>query len=244
MAAAIIDLIVPPRCAMCGGELDQDRSLAALCHGCRGDLTATTPEPRCRRCAAVLTTGDRLQPKERCYNCRDDLPRFDAALALGSYDGRLRDALLKMKSTGAEHLSQALGSLVSECRAEALAGLKADLVVPVPLHWRRRWSHGTNSAELLAAAIGQGLGAPIAARLIARSRATRPHANLTKTQRASNVRGAFFVRDRLAVAGKRVLLVDDILTTGATCNELARALKEAGADWVGVVAAAKTQSEP
>lgn len=112
------------------------------------------------------------------------------------------------------------------------------LVVPVPMHWRRRWVRGVNSPEILAAALGRTVGAPAADHLAICSRFTRLQRELSPRARKINVHGAFRVREHGCLQGARVVLVDDVFTTGATCGELAKTLKQAGASavWAAVLA--------
>jgi ComF family protein len=114
-----------------------------------------------------------------------------------------------------------------------------DLVVPMPLHWFRRWRRGFNQSELLAREVSRRLGLPMAAGVLARRRHAPPQSGLSSAARRRNVAGLFSVKDRLEVEGRRVLLVDDVLTTGATAQSAARALKSAGAAQVVVLTLAR-----
>lgn len=126
------------------------------------------------------------------------------------------------------------------CMSLALPREQAfDAVVPAPLHWFRQWRRGYNQAELLAREVSRRTGVPLI-RALRRRRATRTQAGLTGAKRRANVAGAFAVRQRAFVKGKRVLLVDDVLTTGATVNACAAALKRAGATYVAVLTLART----
>jgi ComF family protein len=114
-----------------------------------------------------------------------------------------------------------------------------DLIVPMPLHWTRRWQRGFNQAHLLAREISRRWNAPIRG-IVRRRRATQPQAGLTNAKRRSNVEGAFKIKPGVRLDGMRVLLVDDVLTTGATASACARVLKRAGARQVTVLAVART----
>ncbi len=154
---------------------------------------------------------------------------FDAALALGSYDGAIKDLCLQLKHERNAWLAPWLVDLLVEGRREAISRLPADaLVVPVPLHWWRHWRRGYNQAEVLARGLARRLGLRIH-RPLRRVKATPKLALKTATERGQVMHKAFRARSRPQLKGRTVLLVDDILTTGATCGEAAKELKRAGA---------------
>jgi ComF family protein len=165
---------------------------------------------------------------------------FDETVALGRYEGLLRDWLLEMKVGRGDSLTLAIAELVWRQNAERLIATRPDVVVPVPMHWRRRWMRGTNSAAVLAERLSQRLRAPLATDLLRRTRHTPPQFSVPPSQRLANVRNAFQVRPGYHFEEARVLLVDDILTTGSTCSAASRALKKAGAAHVAVAVAART----
>jgi ComF family protein len=174
-----------------------------------------------------------------CARCRGRKLWFDETIAAGLYSGRLRELLLRMKRVEGDDLSLAIGQLVWQQCGQRLGAALPDVVVPVPLHWRRRLAHRTNSAAILGEVLAGCLRRPLAGRLLRRLRHTKPQASVTPTQRWENVRHAFSVRRAYHLNEAHVLLVDDILTTGATCSEAARALRKAGAARVTVVVAAR-----
>jgi predicted amidophosphoribosyltransferase len=144
-----------------------------------------------------------------------------------------------MKQAEGDALSLAIGRLIWHFRGERLKALGADVVAPIPLHWRRRIAHRTNSAGMLAEVVASKLGVPRADGLLRRTRATHRQFDLTRPQRWENVRKAFAVRAGHHLRDAHVLLVDDIMTTGATCSDAARALRSAGAARVTVLVAAR-----
>lgn len=146
-----------------------------------------------------------------------------------------------MKRPSQESLSAAMGRLLALRRRSQLAGLRADLIVPVPMFWSRRLGRGTNSPDIMAGALGRCLGMPLGRRVLSRRRNTLPQASLSPKERFQNVRGAFRARAGYRLDGLRVLLVDDILTTGATCSEAAKMLKQAGATMVAAAVIARAQ---
>jgi ComF family protein len=109
------------------------------------------------------------------------------------------------------------------------------MLVPVPLHWWRRWARGYNQSEAIAEGLSDSLGIPVRSGVLKRIRWTKKQAELSATQRYENIHGAFAIRDTEGIRGKRIALVDDVLTTGGTLSECARILRQAGAKWVGAL---------
>lgn len=233
---ALVDLVFPPRCAACWRPLAAGRR-PMLCATCRARLTADRAE-RCPLCAA--DQSGELEG-EFCVHCYGKGLRFDSALTLGGYQDELREAVLQTKRPRHEPLAQALAEVVWQRHAEQFRAWQIDSVAPIPMHWRRRLSRGVNCPHVLAETLSRRLGVPHEGRALRRRRATREQFHLEQDQRRRNVRGAFVVRQPLRWLGRRVLLVDDILTTGATCSEAARMLKRAGAAWVAVAVVARAQ---
>ena len=154
---------------------------------------------------------------------------------MGPYEGIRREIILKLKHSRSEGLAEIVGELWVQERIESVRNCGIGAVVPVPLHWRRRWSRGYNQSEVLAAAWSLVLEAPLRRHWLRRSRPTALQTTLTPTARQENVRGAFRAARDSRLRGATVLLVDDVLTTGATASEAAKALKRAGAASVIVV---------
>jgi ComF family protein len=190
----------------------------------RSVLTAKSACPRC-----AMQVGPFADLQEGCSQCRGRSLGFDAALAFGSYEGAIKDLCLQLKVEQNAWLAPWLGDLLVEGRCEAISQLPADAwVVPVPLHWWRHWRRGYNQAEVLARDLAKRLGLPIH-RPLRRIKATPRLASMGITARGQVLHKAFRVRSNPHLKGRTVLLVDDILTTGATCGEAARELKRAGA---------------
>lgn len=160
---------------------------------------------------------------------------FDAVLSFGEYEGVLRKLIHLFKYSRISPLAPRLGALMSRALPR---DARFDLLVPMPLHWRRRWRRGFNQSELLARALSQRTGIPVV-NAVRRRKSTPAQAGLTGAQRRVNVTGAFAVKKREFVEGRNVLLVDDVLTTGATANACAAALKRAGAGRVTVLTLAR-----
>jgi predicted amidophosphoribosyltransferase len=174
-----------------------------------------------------------------CYRCRGRKIWFDATIALGHYDGLLRDIVLRMKDAPGDALSLAMGRVLVNERRTQLAEIDPDVVAPIPSHWRRRIVHQTNSAAILAEVVAGDLRRPLAERLLRRRRHTKRQSDVNPSERWRNVRSAFAVRAGYHLRAAHVLLVDDVLTTGATCSEAARALRKAGAARVTVAVIAR-----
>ena len=206
---------------------------------CRNCLRAPQPleaEFFCVSCRTPFVNAFPLDEEGRCALCRAGLRGFDAAYCFGSYEGTLRELIHLYKYAGIETLSLPLADLL----ASALPlEERFDAVIPVPLHWRKKWHRGFNQAELLARAIARRRGIPMV-RALGRVRFTKTQAGLSNTDRRKNVAAAFRCRRAAeTLRGKRVLLIDDVMTTGATAAACARALKQAGADRVVLATVAR-----
>ena len=172
-----------------------------------------------------------------CGGCARAPPSWDQARAVLRYDKNSRRLVLGLKHGDRTHAAAAFGQWMHRAGGDVLAG--ADLLVPVPLHWTRLFQRRYNQAALLAQAVRAAGGPEVAADWLIRRRRTPMQGHLGPAARERNVRGAFAVRARRSVAGKRVVIVDDVLTTGATVAECARVLKRAGATSVGVLTLAR-----
>ena len=183
----------------------------------------------------VFRTPHPLDEEGRCGLCRRGLNPFDAVYSFGFYEGALRDLVHLFKYGRVASLAEPLGEMMLRVlpRHEAF-----DLIVPMPMHWWRRWQRGFNQAELLARRIARSTGVPVKNPL--RRRATAPQAGLSHARRRANVAGAFRVKPRVRLDGRRILLVDDVFTTGATAGACAATLKKAGAARVVVLSLART----
>jgi ComF family protein len=175
-----------------------------------------------------------------CPNCKDRDFRFHAALRLGPYDGKLREAILKIKHVAAADLADSLGRLLADHQEERLVNEAIEAVVPIPLHWWRQLQRGYNQSNSLARPIAARLGLPLRSRWLRRRRCTPHQMGRTLTARQANVHGAFQAVGQ-GMRGKTVLLVDDVMTTGSTCSEAARALRQAGTKRVIVAVLARSE---
>ena len=193
-------------------------------------------EYACAACHTPFVSAHPLDAQGLCMLCRRDLPGYDAAFSYGFYDGPLRRLIHLFKFERVDSLAAPLGKYL----ARALpVDCQFDVVVPMPLHWFRRWQRGFNQSELLAGQVARRLGLPVSGNVLGRSRHAAPQSGLSSAARRRNVAGLFEVADRRLIEGRRVLLVDDVLTTGATAQTAARALKRAGAAQVTVLTLAR-----
>ena len=228
-----LSVIYPPTCIGCGGATGEAH---ALCARCWSDIRFIE-RPYCERLGTPFAVDlgiPLLSP-----GAIADPPVFDRARAVARYDDVARKLVHRLKYGDRLELARALGAMMARSGAELLGD--ADVIVPVPLHRRRLWWRRFNQAMALASVIGKGSGIPCDPFLLARVKATKPQVGLTKAQRGENLQGAFRVpaEARPRLQGKRVLLVDDVLTTGATANAASRALLRGGARAVDVLAFAR-----
>jgi ComF family protein len=237
LAGPGLTLLYPTRCVCCDMELPEMPDALPLCRQCQTDLGPET-WTGCPRCGVA---GEKAVSGKGCKQCRKTTLKTDSTVPLGVYKDHLRAAVLRMKRPNCDSLSAGVGKLFAHRRNAELRALNADFLVPVPMHWSRRLRRGTNSPEIVARSVAVHLRIPVRGRMLVRSRNTLPQQDLTPAQRLSNVRGAFRIRPTSRLEGARVLLVDDILTTGATCSEAARMLKRAGAAMVAAVVVARTK---
>jgi ComF family protein len=220
---AALMALFPARCLGCG------RRGAAFCSACWADLPRLRP-PLCPRCSRPERSGT------RCRDCQRAGPALTAVRAACVYGGPVGLAVRRLKYSQERHLVEPLAALLQESLESR--PIAVDALVPVPLDAARGRDRGYNQATLLAAPVASALGVALAPGWLRRTRATRPQVGLSGRERRANVRGAFACPEPAAVAERRVLLVDDVMTTGATLEACAEALVAAGAAGVwGLVVA-------
>ena len=228
-----LDAVLPPRCLKCGDILGGEN---ALCSSCWQKLSWLSP-PCCACCGQPFHFES--APGSLCGACLIKRPTYARARAVFRYDDDSRDLILGFKHADRTELAPSLARWMARSGADLIADCA--LIVPVPLHWTRLAMRRFNQAGLLAQAIGKLSGRPVAPQALNRRRATRSQGHLGRLARRRNVQGAMAVTARLAprVANCRILLVDDVITTGATVETAAKALISAGAAAVDVLALAK-----
>jgi ComF family protein len=229
----VLDAVLPPRCPGCGIIVDQP---AAVCGSCWSGI-AFIVEPLCQRCGRPFEYN--VADRSICGRCIAEAPTYDRARAAVLYDDASRGLLLRFKHGDGLHLVPLFGIWLTRSGAALLA--EADLLIPVPLHRARLFARRYNQAALLALEVGRRAGLPVDVLGLVRARRTPSQGTRTRAGRERNVRGAFQVSSSLLekIKGKRVLLIDDVLTSGATVNACARVLGRAGASKVDVLTIAR-----
>lgn len=234
----------PGECRLCGEALINISRLP-VCETCLEGVKPLTGS-FCSVCGEQIFVFSQPDTPSICGMCRRAAPSFARAVAFGSYDGALRGLLHLLKyeqvRPAADLLGQCLATTIQRLEP-AFAGAPL-LLVPVPLHSGKRRQRGFNQAELIARSAlnhlaARGMTLEINTRLLKRQRATSSQTGLTRHQRRANLRGAFSLKDRAAIAGRDILVVDDVFTTGTTVSECARLLVRAGAKRVFVATVAR-----
>lgn len=231
----VLDLLYPPRCAFCDKDLESAVA-PLLCDLCRQQL-APPAIPRCPMCGAA-TPGAPVA--SGCRRCKDRKFEFRGVACLGAYEAELQKAVLRTKSHRQDRLARELTELLWLRTGAEIANGRPEVVAPMPMHWTRRIRRGTNSSETIAEVLAASLGVP-ALPLLRRVRRTQRQGSLPRDERFRNVKKAFGMRRGCRCAGARVLLVDDIMTTGATCGEAAKVLRQAGAVEIAVAVLARAE---
>ena len=165
----------------------------------------------------------------KCPQCRNEKYAFTAVRSLGFYDKEVRLAVLKIKHDTWEHLAIACGRRMATLLGDEPFPERPELIAPIPMHWLKRLMRGTSAAETLARSLASAVQLPLAADLLHCRKYTQTQSSLTGPERKQNVKGAFAASRSYDVSGARILLVDDVITTGATCDSAANALLKAGA---------------
>jgi ComF family protein len=227
----VLDALLPPQCLACDTAVDEPGSLCAVCFG---RFTFITP-PYCHVCGLPFETA--IDDDAICGACLRDRPAFRHARAVFVYRDHGRDLVLKLKHADRTDAAVHLAAWMVRVGGELIR--EADLLVPVPMHWRRLWLRTYNQAALLANTTAALARRPCGPDVLARRKPTRTQGGLNRAGRRLNVAGAFAVRRPEAVQGKNLLLVDDVLTTGATADACARSLLRAGAARVDVLVLAR-----
>lgn len=231
-------LLLPASCLSCGRSLPGSAPLG-LCAACHGRL-APLPRRACAVCGLPLAAAD-PPPGYACGACREQPPQFDRLLAAWAYQEPLDAVVRGLKFRRLDYLGRHLAEGIAGALGEELAGF--DAVIPVPLHWRRHLARGYNQAEGIARPLAARLGLPCLSAL-SRRRPTPRQTSLGRDERLGNLRRAFEIRDPRRARGLRLLLVDDVATTGATLDAAAAVLRRAGAASVTAVVAGRTLRLP
>jgi len=243
IAQGVFTALFPSDCRLCSTPLTNISRLP-VCPSC---LLAMTPlgGVTCEICGERMREGHSASENQICPACQESRPHFAKAAAYGAYDDGLRDLIHLLKYERVVPAAVVLGRMLSEAIQKLGPAADSILVVPVPLHRSKRRERGFNQAELIvrAALKNCAFRSDLGVDVLERTRLTVSQIGLTRPQRVENIRGAFRVRHADKVAGRKVLLVDDVLTTGTTASECARILRKAGAEEVWVATVARTLKE-
>lgn len=219
--------LIPETCILCS----ENSGHGPICRACRDELPRL--ENGCSRCAEpMMVPGEFL-----CGRCQNTPPAFDHVYSPWLYQDEVAALIRNLKFKHRLYIARALGTLLGEYLSHALH-CQPDAIVPIPMHYRRLRARGFNQAVELARFTGATLDIPINARALLRTRATDPQPGQNPSQRHENVRNAFALHKRWEPP-PTILLLDDVMTTGATANAAAKALKQRGAEEVIVAAVAR-----
>jgi len=233
VALTILEFFLPRLCVFCGVPVGV-AAPTAVCPACEGQIHWTA-SPLCPRCGVVFVS--REGEDHLCHDCQKDPPPFKRARAAALYDGPAADAIRRFKYSRRLDYLPVMQHWLTKPHCLELAAA-ADLIVPVPLHGKRLKERGFNQAVLLARAFTQ---LPLSLQALVRVRHTAPQAGLKPHERRDNVRRAFQVPQPELIQDKKILLIDDVYTTGATVRECAKALLQAGARQVEVLTVARAR---
>ncbi len=235
LGRAFIDFFFPPQCFICRKPLGKNPT-DHPCPSCLSELKVFS-HPRCPRCGLGFHSPggeDHL-----CSGCLTEDWNFTKARAIGPYEGWMVELISQFKFRGVARLAKPLGTLLAEYRDPEFPFSEFDLLVSVPLHLQRLRERGFNQSLLLARRIAQIHSLPLDATALQRIRHTQPQTELSGPERKKNIRQAFAVKRTTSISGKRILLIDDVFTTGATVQECAQTLLKAGAKQVDVLTLAR-----
>ncbi len=235
LVVAALDLLLPPTCILCSAQVDAP---GLLCGACFGELSVIGA-PYCTCCGVPFELAWHAAEGGLCQGCIDTPPAFEHARAALTYDNASRRLVLPFKHGDRIEFAAVLARFMVQAGAELLR--RADIIVPVPLHRRRLFVRRYNQAALLAQTLGRMTGRPVMVDALARVAATRTLDGKSAAERRDEVAGAFAVRPRRAnlLQGRRVLLIDDVMTSGATAGACSEELLAAGVTAVDVLVAVR-----
>lgn len=218
-----MSLLFPITCAACGVPLPSDDEYG-ICLRCMAEIKFVHDGLFCRKCGRPLPSGG-----EHCWRCKKEKFHFEYVRSAVLYCGVMRDLIHKFKYKKAEHLQKFFAKLVIDAAGRYKEILNCPVVIPVPLHWIKKFMRGYNQSEIIAAIYAEKLGKLLLRNVLVRKTYTRQQANLNRDERLRNIAGAFAVKRHQTIIGKEVLLIDDVVTTCATLEQCSRILKESGA---------------
>lgn len=229
----MLDLIVPPRCPISGVLVNDTGQIAPEVWSQLKFITA----PHCVRCGIPFDVQLDDNTEKTCGACLADVPYYDEARAGVVYDDLTRQLILRYKHGDHSYLSRTFIPWMERAGYQHITS--ADIIMPVPLHWSRMIKRRYNQAALLAQAIAANNNKQYEPLWLKRVKATAPQGRRGAKERKKNVKKAFAVNNKAALEGKNILLIDDVITSGATVNECAKILKDYGAEIVNVLSVAR-----
>ena len=213
--------IYPSKCPFCGKV-----TLTGICKSCESTVPKIR-EPRCMKCGKPIED----MRQEYCYDCKKGRHAYDWGRSMWVHKSPVSDAVYQLKYQNKRIYGKVFGKEMAETYRELLKKKEVELLIPVPLHRFRRWKRGYNQAEILAVELAKQTGIPVARHLLIRCKKTTPQKQLDDKLRRKNIEHAFRVNG--IVPAEKVVLIDDIYTTGSTVDEAAKTLRRAGAQEVG-----------
>ncbi len=226
----VVDFCFPPACPLCDSGDHDPLNKSLLCPHCVQKLTIR--QPQCARCSAPV--GPYVDASEDCVHCRGERLAFESAVSLGVYDQELRMACLRSKLAAGQPLVRGLVDCLWQRHQTQIAAWNPDLVLPVPHRWWERMTRLHLCPLSIAESLAARLHRPVRFDLLTKCKTTPKQALLSRTRRRENVKGAFRIAGGARFDGATILVVDDVMTTGATAHECSRVLKAAGAARVHV----------
>ena len=230
----LFNLVFPGDCRICEKPL-HDVSRIPVCAACLALVQPLEAEFFCHSCRTPFASPYSLNDKGLCEACDQSIVGFDNAYSYGAYDGPLRELIHLFKYGKVETIAQPLARFLA---VAVPLDQQFDLIIAMPMHWFKRWQRGFNQAELLAKPIAHRYGLKLSKDLV-RKKYTKAQAGLSAAERQNNLKDSFQVRNPQSVKGRRVLLIDDVFTTGATLRAASAALKAAGANHVSALTLAR-----
>ncbi|MDD2335236.1 MAG: ComF family protein [Geobacteraceae bacterium] len=232
---AFLDILFPPRCHVCRCFLAEPTDIH-LCDGCREKIL-TVRSPLCTICGVPFATENGID--HTCGHCLTTQRPFAGARAAARFEGPLQELIHRFKYGRKIHLSRPLGLLTATALGNFHPATSADCIIPVPLHRRRLRERGFNQSQLIGQILAKSWEIPLSVHNLRRIHWTKPQTGLSAAERERNIRNAFEVALPDRVKGKRLLLVDDVYTTGSTVTECAKTLRQSGAKEIHVITVAR-----
>lgn len=236
---ALLDIFYPRSCLHCKRNLNDSRELY-LCDDCKRQ-TSYIDTFHCMRCGASIAPYGASISKESCAACKGRRLYFDSMTAIASYDGAMKTLIHKFKYARQKYLFRMLNDIIVTHNKLKDIVPDIDVVVPVPLYWLKKMRRGFNQSELLSLGINRYFSKPLSANNLCRIKNTESQTRLPKSQRQKNIHNAFFVKYPGLFQEKKILLVDDVMTTGVTASECSKKLKESGARHVHLLVLANAK---